>query len=62
MAASNFRGGAILVWMFLLPHFGFGGKMDDGDDRPLSAADVEVLPKLHHIRPVSCLTSALAHR
>ena len=64
MAASNFRGklDSCVDVSLLLPHFGFGGKMDDGDDRPLSVADVEVLPKLHHIRPVSCLTSALAHR
>ena len=50
----------ILVWMFLLPHFGFGAKWMMGMiGLSLSAADVEVLSKLHHIRPVSCLASFL---
>ena len=37
-AASNFRGklDSCVDVSLLLPHFGFGGKMDDGDDRPLS--------------------------
>ena len=40
MAASNFRGklDSCVDVSLLLPHFGFGfgGKMDNGDDRPLS--------------------------